>query len=133
MLTYHVLTEPQSLDLPYLQDECEKLRDLLQGYSISKLDAGICLRDLALLSDHIESGQISVPNRGVAPCGYYFFEGSLSGIPKLVDAFAKFSLALQCLNPLKLKALLDKSRTACLWGLGRNDVTPICRSGIELE
>ena len=105
-------TEPQSLDLPYLQNKCEKLRESLQSYSSREPDAALCLRELTPLFDQVMSGQIFVPRKGAAPCGYYFHEGSLRKYPILEDAYANFSMALQGSDPLQLKALLDKTRTA---------------------
>jgi hypothetical protein len=102
------MPSPPKLDLPLLQDRCQKLRNLLRSHSATEPDAALCLRELTPLFDHVMSGGISAPVSGPAPCGYYFHEGSLRKSPSLEHAYSEFSMALQGVDAQSLLGSLGK-------------------------
>lgn len=90
-------TQPR-IDPPLLQARSNRLKQLLEAYSDSEPEAALCLKHLSSLFADVMANKIHTPRRGVAPCAYYFVEGSLRRHRELEEAFAEFSAALQGLD-----------------------------------
>jgi hypothetical protein len=101
-------TQPK-IDPSLLQARCNRLKQLLEGYSDSEPEAALCLTHLSPLFADVMANKIHTPRQGAAPCASYFIEGRLRQHPELEEAFADFSAALQGLDDATLKALRNRT------------------------
>lgn len=83
------------------------LEELLEKYSDQVPEAGKCLAELKPIIIKAKKEEILEPITKV-PCGYYFHEGVLRGLPELEEKYSTFAVLLRGQDPEEIARFISK-------------------------